>query len=370
MTDEHREQQTWVSTKPWGQLAGQTATRILMESPTGEKCEVSNFGASLLGFWTNDGHNLVLGYQTLEEYSSDPYYLGVTVGRVANRIAGAEFELDGRRVHLTPNDGAHHLHGGPEGFSRRLWETDLSRPGAVTFRLHSPDGDSGYPGALDVSVTYELQEHSLRVTMESTALGDTLVNLANHSYFNLEDAGDVLDHRLTLSCSTFTPGAPPDGSARDVTNTAFDFRRPRRIGEELPPEATVGGKQSPPGYDHNLMVDGSEGYSARSSAEAATRHIATIEAPRSGRVMKLFSNQPAVQLYTGNFLDGSRSGVRGALNRHTGLCLETQAPPNAIHVPAWRQMVVLPRGSHYRHEMLYVLDVPSGGRTRPPRRGE
>ncbi len=358
MTDDARGLgQTKVSALPWGTLGGQTVERILLESPTGESCEVSSFGASLLRFWAKGGHNLVLGYETLEEYVSCPHYIGVTVGRVANRIAQGEFELGGRRVLLRKNDGADHHHGGPEGFSQRIWATDLSRPGAVAFRLHSPDGDGGYPGALDVSVTYELKDHALFVTMEGLAQDDTLIILAHHPYFNLEDAGDVLDHRLTLSCSAFTPGAPraPNGRVHTVTDTALDFRTPHRIGARLPLSDRGDGAGVPGGYDHNLMVDGGETYSAASSAAAACRHVATVEAPRSGRVMKVFSNQPCVQLYTGNFLDGTRRGVRGVLEKHAGLCLETQAPPNAVNVPAWRPMVLLASGARYRHEMIYVL---------------
>jgi aldose 1-epimerase len=222
----------------------------------------------------------------------------------------------------------------------------------VTFHLHSPDGDEGYPGALDVSVTYELKDHALLVTMEGFAHDDSLINLAHHSYFNLEDDGDVLGHRLTLACSTFTPGMPPDGIVREVAGTAFDFRVARSIGEGIPPG---NGAESAGGYDHNFMIDGSETYRPASSADAACRHVATIEAPRSGRVLTLSSNQPAVQLYTGNFLDGKRRGVRGSLEKHGGLCLETQAPPNAINVPAWRPLVSLPRGARYRHEMIYAL---------------
>jgi aldose 1-epimerase len=353
MTDDQRElSRTKVTVKQWGTLGGQEAQRILLESPTGERCEVSNLGASLLRFWARDGHNLVLGYETLDEYVSDPHYIGMTVGRVANRIAEAKFELGGRHFRLGANDGAHHLHGGPEGFSTRLWATDLTRPGAVRFHLHSPDEDGGYPGALDVSVTYELKDHALLVTMEGFAHDDSLINLAHHSYFNLEDDGDVLGHRLTLACSTFTPGMPPDGTVREVAGTAFDFRAARSIGEGI---QRADGAGSPGGYDHNFLIDGSEAYSPASSADAPRRHVATLEAPRSGRVMKLFSNQPGVQLYTGNFLDGTRRGVRGILEKHGGLCLETQAPPNAINVPALRPMVSLPRGARYRHEMICAL---------------
>ncbi len=358
MTDDARcFGQTKVSALPWGTLGGQTVERLLLESPTGERCEVSSFGASLLRFWARDGHNLVLGYETLDEYVSCPHYIGVTVGRVANRIAQGEFELGGRRVLLRKNDGADHHHGGPTGFSKRIWATDRSRPGGVTFRLHSPDGDGDYPGALDVAVTYELKDHALFVTMEAIAHDDTLLNLAHHPYFNLEDTGDVLDHRLTLSCSAFTPGAPraPNGRVHPVADTALDFRAPHRIGARLPLSDFGDGAEVPSGYDHNLMVDGSEAYSAASSENAACRLVATVEAPRSGRVMNVYSNQPCVQLYTGNFLDGTTSGVHGVLSKHAGLCLETQAPPNAINVPAWRPMVLLPRGARYRHEMVYAL---------------
>lgn len=368
-----------VSAVPWP-----GAERFLLTSPEGQTCEVTNFGARLLSFRGRDGHNVVLSYETLDEYLTDPAYLGAVVGRVANRIFNARFSFQGRECLLPANDGPHHHHGGPGGFSFRFFESDLSKPGAVVFRLHSPDGDGGYPGALDVCVTYEFQEGALSVTMEATSPQTTVLNLAHHPYFNLEhceqdsnlegcgvnshledceqdsnleggkDIPTVLEHRLTLACASCTPGAPkvPDGAVKDVSGTALDFLTPRLIGERLPPPDSTG---EPAGYDHNFFAPEGESYTAERSAEHPCRKIATLEAPRSGRKLLLFSNQPCVQVYSANYFDGTRRGTRGPLQRHAGLCLETQAPPNAINVPAWRPMVILPAGKSYRHQVLYRL---------------
>lgn len=354
---QHQSQTEPGTPRRWGDVRGERVFRLALQSNTGELCEVSNYGASLLRFFAKDGHNFVLGYETLDDYLSDPFYLGSTVGRVANRIAGAGFEWGNKRVELPKNDGPHHLHGGFEGFSSRVWKLDGCSSRLARFSLRSRDGDEGYPGTIDVAVTYALEDHALSITMEALAQDDTLVNLAHHSYFNLEDDGDVLDHRLTLACSSFTPGAPqiPDGTVREVTGHPLDFRTARSLGERLPPAGSRDGSNDPGGYDHNLLVDGSGGYTAASSEETTVRQVAHLHAPRSGRSFTLWSNQPCVQLYTGNFLDGKRRGLRGTLEKHAGFCLETQAPPNAINVPTWRPMVVVPRGTRYHHKMAIEL---------------
>ncbi len=315
---------------------------------------MSSYGASLLEFRDTSGANVVLGFDTLDEYVSDVHYLGVTVGRVANRIARGAFEFGGRNVQLPLNDPPDHHHGGSPGFSKRIWDMGDLSARAVTFRLHSPDGDGDYPGALDASVTYALDGYSLTVTMEARAHDDTLVNLVNHAYFNLEDAGDVLDHELHIASSSYTPvtARVPDGTLLPVEDTALDFRTMTRIGARLPASTNAG---APPGYDHNFSLEGAEEYSAAASAGALVRPVATVRAPRSGRVLEIAANQPAVQLYTANFFDGRGACSRGPLVRHLGFCLETQAPPNAINVPAWRRMVLLPRSASYRHVVSYTL---------------
>lgn len=366
------------ATERWGEFDGRAVVRVLLESSTGASALVSNYGASLLALCDRSGANVVLGYDTLEEYVSDPHYLGVTVGRVANRIARGTFEFAGQRVQLPLNDPPDHHHGGTPGFGKRVWAMGDVSARAVTFRLHSPDGDSGYPGALDASVTYALDGDSLTVTMEADARGDTLVNLVNHAYFNLEESGDVLDHELELAASYYTPATDrvPDGTVLPVSATALDFRTRTRIGARLPrpspggappgydhdslPEGAeeYGARSSAgelPGYDHGFLLDGAESYTAASSVDAPLRYVGTVRAPRSGRTLSIASNQPAVQLYTANFFDGRGRSSRGPLERHLGLCLETQALPNAINVPAWRPMVLLPRGARYRHVVVYTL---------------
>lgn len=336
---------------PWGEVRGRPVERIFLESSARLRAAVSNYGAALLGLWTPEGQNVVLGYDTLGEYVRDPHYLGVTVGRVANRIARGAFEFGGRRVQLPLNDAPDHHHGGAAGFSKRVWEVGEVTERTATFRLHSPDGDGGYPGALDVAVTYALDGASLTTTMEAWAHDDTLVNLVNHAYFNLEDAGDVLEHELELAAVDYTPVMErvPDGAVLPVKGTALDFRTRTRIGARLPAATNAA---APPGYDHDFLLEGAENYSAAASADAPLRHVAALRAPRSGRTLEIASNQPAVQLYTANFFDGRGACTRGPLARHLGVCIETQAPPNAINVPAWRRMVLLPRGAEYRHVVV------------------
>jgi aldose 1-epimerase len=264
---------------------------------------------------------IVLGHADPRTYATDGGYLGATIGRFGNRIAGAAFDLDGETHALTANEGTTTLHGGADGFDRRAWTIVDRDDSGVTFALHSPDGDQGFPGALDVTVTYAVEAGRVRIDYTAVTDRDTVVNLTNHSYFNLdgEGSGPVDDHWLTLSASAFTPTDSlliPTGEVRGVHGTPFDFRRSRRLGEALShrdEQLTYG-----QGLDHNFVVAG-----------LGLRHVATLRGA-SGRTLAVESDQPGVQVYTGAHFDGTVTGTSGtAYGPRAGIALETQGFPDA-----------------------------------------
>ena len=266
---------------------------------------------------------IVLGHADARTYVSDGGYLGATIGRFGNRIAGARFDLDGETHELTANEGTTTLHGGADGFDRRPWtvlEHDATR---VRLGLHSPHGDQGFPGALDVTVTYAVAPGVVRISYSATTDRDTVVNLTNHSYFALdgEGRGPIDDHELTLSSSAFTPTDAlliPTGEVRDVDGSPFDFRRPRRLGEALSHDDVQ--LDHGLGIDHNFVVEGS-----------GLRHVATLRGT-SGRTLVVESDQPGVQVYTGAHFDSTITGTSGAAyGPRAGIALETQGFPDAPH---------------------------------------
>jgi aldose 1-epimerase len=270
------------------------------------------------------------------------------VGRVANRIANASFELDGKKYDLAANDGAHHLHGGKKGWDKVIWSADpVQSPDGPQLRLTyvSPGGEEGYPGTVTATTVYTLtKDNELRVEMSATTDQKTLVNMAHHSYWNLagHGSGSIANHELEIAAKQYTPavGLVPDGRVQSVTGTPFDFSEPKPIGKDL---QAAGGK--PVGFDHNWVVEGEPN---------AMRRVASLKDPGSGRRMTISANQPGVQFYSGNFLDGSKTGKEGiAYAQYGGLCLETQKFPNSVNVPAWRDEVVLEPGQKYSHVMLH-----------------
>jgi len=289
--------------------------------------------------------DVVLGFDTLDEYVANRVFMGATVGRVANRIAGAAFTLDGRAYPLAASDPPHHLHGGARGWDKRLWDADAAetpRGPSVTLRRVSPDGEEGYPGTVTATVVYTwTHDGALEVAMRATTDRPTPLAMAHHSYWNLAGAGTILDHTLQLHAARYTPGDPvvPDGRVLPVAGTALDFTAGKPIGRDL-----ARGGARPIGYDHSFVVEGEP---------TALREAAQLADPASGRVMTLVANQPGVQLYSGNFLDGSTAGKGFRHVQHAALCLETQAFPNAVNVPAWRDQAVLRPGEEYRHVMLH-----------------
>lgn len=274
--------------------------------------------------------DVVLGYPTAQQYLDQPQYFGATVGRYANRIARGKFTLDGKQYQLETNDGPNHLHGGKRGLDKVVWKIDsvsAGSPARVVLSHTSPDGAGGYPGKLQVTATYSLNDRNeLSIEYRASTDEPTVVNITNHSYFNLAGEAansDVMDHRLTLFASSYTPVDEtliPTGELRAVDGTPFDFRRPKAIGERIrdgkDEQLRIGR-----GYDHNFVVDGKPNQ---------LRPAARVEDPASGRAMELLATGPGVQFYSGNFLDATSVGKTGRVYRQgDGLCLEPQVFPDA-----------------------------------------
>jgi len=317
---------------------------------------VLDYGASVQALLVPDraGHvdDVVLGFDRLEDYVSNTVFMGGTVGRVANRIGRGRFQLDGQTYELGCNDGPDHLHGGFHGWDKVLWQyegtTTAEDRASVLLSYDSPDGEGGYPGRVRAEAEFSLDAAgTLGISMRASTDRRTLVSLAHHGYFNLggPTCATILEHELELAADERTPGAPvvPDGRVQAVAGTPFDFRRAKPFGQDLP-EREVG----PRGYDDNLLVRGAPG---------ELRPVARIHDRTSGRTLRLSANQPAVQLYSGNFLDGRYAGKGRTFSQYSAFCLETQATPNAVNVPAWQSQVILEPGQRYRHEMRLAFSA-------------
>ncbi|MGW3293524.1 aldose epimerase family protein [Streptomyces xiamenensis] len=302
--------------------------------------------------------NVSLGFDHLAPYAAEgasPYF-GALIGRYGNRIDGGRFTLDGREHRLPVNSGEHSLHGGTTGFDRRLWDItpfDGPRGTGLTLRRTSPDGEEGYPGTLDVRVDYTLTDGgAFRIDYTATTDAPTLVNLTSHTYFNLggEGSGSVEGHELRLAASRYTPVGPtliPTGELAPVQGTPFDFTGP--AGKPIGRDLRTGHEQLryAQGYDHNLVLDAGAG--------EEPRYAATLRDPRSGRVMELATTEPGVQLYSGNFLDGSLVGSSGrAYRQGDAVCLETQHFPDSPNRPGFPSTVLRP-GETYRSSTVHTF---------------
>jgi len=337
-----------VSREPYGKLKEQSVERYTLRNANGLSLRVISYGAIITEFLVPDRHgklaDVVLGFDSLEEYVAANPYFGAIVGRVANRIGESAFELDGKKYALAANNGRHHLHGGRTGWDKLIWKgepLDVPSGAALKLTLVSPDGDEGYPGTVNATTIYTLTpDNALKIEMLATTDEATLVNMAHHTYWNLggHAAGSVGGEVLQLFASQYTPATElvPDGRVVSVVGTPFDFTGPKPIAQDW--SAVVG-----TGYDQNWVVNGDP---------HQLRPVAKLTDPTSGRTMTLESDQPGVQLYTGNFLDGKKGKGGTSYVRHSGLCLETQAFPNAVNVPEWRDQVILSPGQRYRHTMI------------------
>lgn len=345
-----------VEREPFGTVEGRAVERFTLTNSNDRVCRITNWGATVTELWVPDragaAADVVLGFDTLAAYRERSPYFGCIVGRVANRIAHGRFVLGGRTFDLATNDGRHHLHGGERGFDRRVWDAEVvTREEGPALRLtySSPEDEEGYPGRLDAEVVYVwTDDDELRVEMRATADRETPVNLAHHAYWNLggHGSGSILDHELQLHAGHTTPtdgDRIPTGALEPVDGTPFDFRVPKPIGDDLPPG-------DPPGYDRNWVVDGEPG---------VLRPVARVRDPASGRVLELLGDQPGVQFYSGNFLDGVAGKGGASYERHGGLCLETQRFPDAVnqgHRPGWPSPWLAP-GATYEHVMVHRFTV-------------
>lgn len=323
-------------------------------SRDGAEFSVIDYGATLTSITVPDANgtptDVLLGYDTLEEYLINDGYLGASIGRVANRIAGASFEYFGTRYELYANDGPNTLHGGRYGFDKKMWYARTTE-NSVVMTYFSEDGEEGFFGSLDVEVEFCLEEsHSLRITYTAVTDSESAVNLTNHAYFNLngEGSGNVLNHRLTLLSSCITPinkQLITNGRFMPVSGTPFDFTSPKQIGEDLnePSEQLINGG----GYDHNFVLDGKDMESG---------HFATVVGDKSGIVMRVYTNQNGVQLYNGNFLSARRGKGGKFYDRREAFCLETQSFPNALNNPSYGCPVIRV-GEVYCNETTFKFSV-------------
>jgi aldose 1-epimerase len=310
--------------------------------------EVTNYGGIIKSIVVPDSHgargDIVHGFENLDGYLRGHPYFGSVVGRYANRIAGGRFRLDGVEYRLAQNDGENHLNGGVQGFDKVLWSAETSDSSLILSYV-SRDGEEGYPGNLAVKVTYIVTHRGeLVIQYEASTEKPTVVNLTNHTYFNLACGGDVLDHHVTLHASYFTPVRKdliPTGEIASVEGTPMDFRNPTRIGERINSsyEQIVNGR----GYDCNWVVDGEIG---------KLKLAAEVHDPSSGRELEVSTTQPGVQFYTGNFLNGSLHGKGRVYGSRSGLCLETQHYPDSPNQPIFPSTVLRP-GGIYREKTIF-----------------
>nr|WP_243848514.1 aldose epimerase family protein [Sphingomonas insulae] len=343
-----------------GTLAdGTQVEAVTLTAKSGVVARILSYGATLqrLSAPDRDGKvaDVLLGYDDARDYAEHPNFFGVTVGRYANRIGGGRFTLDGKAYTLPLNDKVNSLHGGTKGFDKQPWRITAVKDGSVTLALTSADGDQGYPGKLDVTVTYALSDDgALTITFGATTDKPTVVNMTNHAIFNLAGEGSpmgAMGHRLTIPAKAITPvdaNLIPTGALRPVAGTVFDFRGGRTVADGLrdgrDPQIVVGR-----GYDHNFALD--------KGSTATPGLAARLEDPASGRVLEVSTTEPGVQFYTGNFLDGTYVGKgRHVYRMGDGIALEPQKFPDSPNKPAFASPRVDP-GKPYRHVMIYKFSV-------------
>lgn len=340
------------------QIDSKKAGLYILKNKNGTEMSVTNFGARVVELFVRDRNgefaDVVLGHKTLDEYVNykGERFLGATIGRFGNRIAKGRFSLGGKAYQLPVNNGENSLHGGFNGFDMRVWDVVSADESEIKFRLVSPDGDEGYPATLAVDMTYRLtDDDAFEVVHTATSDGDTIVNLTHHSFFNLhgEGVGDINDHVMTIDASRITPideNMIPTGELMDVAGTPFDFTRPAVIGSRL----GCGDIQLKRGngYDHNWVLN--------KSAEGALDFAAEVFDPVSGRVLTVFTTEPAMQFYGGNFFDGE-IGKSGRPYAFRGtFALETQHFPDSPNQPGFPS-TVLKKGRVYKHVCRYAFSA-------------
>lgn len=348
-----------VTKRTFGKLSSGEEIQIFhLENKAGSYAEISQFGAILVKLCVPDREgkltDVVLGYDDLAGYEVNGCFFGATIGRSGNRIADSRFVLDGQEITLTPNEGKNNLHSGPNGFEKKIWNAaEISEDkNAVTFSRISPDGENGFPGEFQVSVTYEMTENNeLRIVYGGVCDKTTVANMTNHSYFNLagEGSGKAMDQYLTIHAESYTPvgeGSIPLGENAPVEGTPMDFRTPHQIGDEI--EADFEQLKITGGYDHNYVTDYYN--------KASVREIARAWSEKTGIEMSVLSDCPCVQFYAANFVENEHGKNGHVYNQREAFCLETQVEPNAVNVEAFHSPV-LDAGERYYSETIYCFSV-------------
>jgi aldose 1-epimerase len=347
--------------KPFGKTEeGQQVEQYTLRNANGVEIDIVTWGATVRRIVVPDrsgkAADIALGFDTIDNYLKPHPFFGSTVGRYGNRIAKGRFTLNGVEYKLATNNEPNHLHGGVRGFDRRLWKArPMSGPDgpSVVLTYVSPDGEEGYPGTLTAVVTYTLTpKNALRIDYRAKTDKDTIVNLTNHSYFNLagHGSGDILGHELMIDADRFTPvdkGLIPTGELRSVNGTPFDFRKPTAIGARInadDEQIRFGG-----GYDHNFVLNGEMG---------KLRRVARLSEKTSGRTIEVLTTEPGIQFYSGNFLNGVKGKEGKSYNYRFGLCLETQHYPDSPNKPSFPS-TTLKSGQEYRTTTEYVFGVDS-----------
>jgi len=336
----------------WGELDGKKVYLFTLVNDKGTEVTITNYGGTLTSFVTADKNNnrsgIIVGFDSLQTYLQKPPYFGASIGRYGNRIGDAKFTLDNTTYKLAANNGKNHLHGGLKGFDKVVWDasTVADSVPSLTLKYLSKDGEEGYPGNLNVTVQYTLNsDDELKIEYNAETDKATPVNLTNHSYFNL--SGDVsntiLNHTLMIDADNYTPVDStliPTGEIKKVNGTPFDFTSSKKIGRDI---GSVKG-----GYDHNWVLN---------KKNASLQKVAVLSDSISGRSLEVYTTEPGLQFYTGNFLDGKFTNRDGkAINQHTALCMETQHFPDSPNKPNFPSTILKP-GEKYHSETVYKVVV-------------
>ena len=344
------ESQVRLSRKIFGSHNGREIDLFTVSNNNGLVVSLTNYGGIITSIRTPDRNgvigNVILGYETLEHYVDDGHYVGCLVGRYANRIARGCCQIDGKKYQLFCNDGNHHIHGGREGFNKKIWEAETvreSRGCGVKLYLTSPDGEEGYPGTVDVQVLYLLTlDNSLIVDYSAATDTKTIINLTQHSYFNLAGKGTINNHMIRINAQGYTPADEsliPTGSFKTVEGTPFDLNKEKRIDQacaDMVPSELVNG-----GFDHNFVLDG----------DRADTPAAILYHPGSGRELEIYTTEPGLQFYTGNNLDGT-----APFCKHGAVCLEAQHFPDSPNKRAFPSVILEP-GYVYHQETRYQFGI-------------
>jgi len=341
-----------IEKRVFGKADGRDVYLYTLTNANGLKADITNYGGIVTSLMVPDREgnlaDIVSGYDSLAEYIENNPYFGALIGRCGNRIGKGKFTLNGVEYTLATNNGPNHLHGGLKGFDKVVWDAEemqTDEGDALKLTYLSKDGEEGYPGNLKCTVIYTLTNNDeLKVSYEAETDKDTVVNLTHHSYFNLgaHDSGDIFGHELKLNADNYTPvdeGLIPTGEIKPVKDTLLDFTKPAPIGSRI--------DQVEGGYDHNFVLNSSDGSLALA---------ASVYEPNSGRVMEIYTTEPAIQFYSGNFLDGSNKGKGAVYNKHNAFCLETQHYPDSPNQPNFPSVILKP-GEKYTHLTVHKFSA-------------